>query len=411
MLRRLLLAIISIALIVGLGTMTPAAASFGTTVPLLQMSTWGSPGAGNGQFNGALDVAVDPASGNVYVADVGNDRVQRFTADGAFLGAFNRLGRLPGGPTLEEPVAIAVGGGNVYVEDRTLGQIVRYSLTGTFLNRWDVPSRAAMPVGVELRADLAADATGNVYVLTDSAMVQKYSPAGALLLSFGLTGIGNGYNLGLAVAPSGEIFVTGLSGDITKFSAAGVVISTVHAADESLVSLAIDAGGNLWTLQFLDGHQLYSFTPSGVQRGAAGNGPGPPLFTSRGGVAASTTPGVVYVTDNNRVVKVTEAGRLLLTFDADANGSVDRTFTVSGPGPTQSLPVDDDTDPALSNTVALAGLMPGTWHVDLTNVPDSVKSITCSNGVHTANYEAHAVDIALAPGQTISCNFYAEWIG
>jgi tripartite motif-containing protein 71 len=41
------------------------------------LTTWGSLGSGNGQFNFPLGVATD-GSGNVYVADSGNNRIQKF---------------------------------------------------------------------------------------------------------------------------------------------------------------------------------------------------------------------------------------------------------------------------------------------------------------------------------------------
>ena len=44
---------------------------------------WGSPGPGDGQFNVPSGVAVD-ASGHVYVADSGNDRIQVFDSSGNY---------------------------------------------------------------------------------------------------------------------------------------------------------------------------------------------------------------------------------------------------------------------------------------------------------------------------------------
>ncbi len=41
------------------------------------IKTWGSHGTDNGQFNLPLGIAVD-SSGNVYVADTGNYRIQKF---------------------------------------------------------------------------------------------------------------------------------------------------------------------------------------------------------------------------------------------------------------------------------------------------------------------------------------------
>jgi hypothetical protein len=52
---------------------------------------WGSTGAQNGQFAGVKSLAVD-AQGNVYVADVGNKRIQVFDADGNFKSQFGNIG-------------------------------------------------------------------------------------------------------------------------------------------------------------------------------------------------------------------------------------------------------------------------------------------------------------------------------
>lgn len=44
---------------------------------------WGGNGTGNGQFSLPLGVTVN-GSGNVYVADDGSDRVEKFSNDGTF---------------------------------------------------------------------------------------------------------------------------------------------------------------------------------------------------------------------------------------------------------------------------------------------------------------------------------------
>ena len=48
------------------------------------IGSWGEPGTGPGQFNTPHSIATD-ASGNVYVADRGNGRIQVFDGDGKFL--------------------------------------------------------------------------------------------------------------------------------------------------------------------------------------------------------------------------------------------------------------------------------------------------------------------------------------
>jgi hypothetical protein len=52
---------------------------------------WGSTGTQNGQFQGVKALAVD-AQGDVYVADVGNKRIQVFDGDGAFKRQFANVG-------------------------------------------------------------------------------------------------------------------------------------------------------------------------------------------------------------------------------------------------------------------------------------------------------------------------------
>src|SRR5439155_20444205 len=51
------------------------------------LTTWGSAGSGPGQFNVPFCVAVD-GSGNVFVGDEFNERIQKFDNGGTFLTAW-----------------------------------------------------------------------------------------------------------------------------------------------------------------------------------------------------------------------------------------------------------------------------------------------------------------------------------
>ena len=73
-LRRTLFAVA--ALLVLSSWSVPAQSACGTFV-----TKWGSFGSGNGQFNDPNGVAVD-GSGNVYVADSNNNRIQKFSCSG-----------------------------------------------------------------------------------------------------------------------------------------------------------------------------------------------------------------------------------------------------------------------------------------------------------------------------------------
>lgn len=76
----------------------------------------GSSGTGDGEFSSPSGLAID-TDGFVYVADTGNDRIQKFTADGAFVATWGSFGNSPG--QFSHPEAVAVGSdGSVYVTDK-----------------------------------------------------------------------------------------------------------------------------------------------------------------------------------------------------------------------------------------------------------------------------------------------------
>jgi hypothetical protein len=60
------------------------------------ISNSGNSGSGNGEFNYALGIAVHPSSGEVFVADRENHRVQVLDKDGNFLRKFGSYGTAPG---------------------------------------------------------------------------------------------------------------------------------------------------------------------------------------------------------------------------------------------------------------------------------------------------------------------------
>lgn len=86
---------------------------------------WGTPGSGDGQFSGPAGIAVD-ASGSVYVADSGNHRIQKFDANGVFLG---KMGSQGCGPSnLLFPGGVAVDAQSIiYVADTHNHRLVRYA--------------------------------------------------------------------------------------------------------------------------------------------------------------------------------------------------------------------------------------------------------------------------------------------
>jgi DNA-binding beta-propeller fold protein YncE len=149
-------------------------------------ATWGSSGAGNGQFQffgtgqgPEGGIAVD-AAGDVYVVDNMNWRVQKFHGDGTYVAQFGGQGTR--GEQLLYPSGIAVDAARrfVYVVDNTTNgnlpgnfcKVVQYDLSGNYLSSWQAMSLDGTP---ESAIGVATDAAGNVYV-TQGASIGKYVP-------------------------------------------------------------------------------------------------------------------------------------------------------------------------------------------------------------------------------------------
>jgi len=97
------------------------------------LSSGGNIGGGNvGQFNFSSDVAVD-SSGDVYVVDTGNHRIQKFDSSGAFLTEFNTFDTFTF--DIFSPLSIAVDSlNNVYVSYTFLAfAIGKFDSGGNFL--------------------------------------------------------------------------------------------------------------------------------------------------------------------------------------------------------------------------------------------------------------------------------------
>jgi DNA-binding beta-propeller fold protein YncE len=145
------------------------------------LGSWGEPGAGPGQFHLPHSVAVAP-DGRVLVADRENERIQIFTAKGAFLSEWTGFHR---------PAGLCLRDGLVYVTELSRrpgyvswassridrldpARVTVLNLDGKILARWGgepgcAPTNFAAPHGV------AVDSFGDIYVaeVTFSDLVRE----------------------------------------------------------------------------------------------------------------------------------------------------------------------------------------------------------------------------------------------
>ena len=88
-------------------------------------------GPANGLFDNPSRIAYD-LSGNIYVADTENHRIQKFNNAGAFITTWGSYGNSQ--YQFNAPVAIAVDRSfNIYVVDKNNNRVVKFNSTQTFL--------------------------------------------------------------------------------------------------------------------------------------------------------------------------------------------------------------------------------------------------------------------------------------
>jgi len=175
-----------------------------TEVPGEPLGIYGAPGSGPGQLRSPTGLAVDVA-GNLYIADSGNGRIQKWSPGGTFLAEWGSTGDHEG--RLDDPAGVAVGpGGDLYVTDAGRHRVVRFDLDGRLLGHWGGPHELSSPRGI------AVDPAGNVYVVdTGNHRVRKFSPSGENLGSVGGPESGPGQlerPYGVAVDADGNLYVT-----------------------------------------------------------------------------------------------------------------------------------------------------------------------------------------------------------
>jgi ribosomal protein L7/L12/sugar lactone lactonase YvrE/DNA-directed RNA polymerase subunit RPC12/RpoP len=240
----------------------------------------GEEGSGPGFLDDPRAIAVDP-SGNIFVANYSDGRIQKFDPSGDFVMLWNigsekyvtsmtvdRAGNvyavyrgeiwkyngsdgqligqlvLPGNSRIDEVIATADGGlvAALNTEDYwrydSDGQIV-FSLAEV------IAANTGDPEGVEA---IAVDGVGNVFLLGDSTQtIYKYSADGKLLARFGSSGDEPGQfrgPLAMTVDGQGRVYVSDIKG-IQVFAPDGRYLDRISVEGVAF-SLAFSDQGDLW---------------------------------------------------------------------------------------------------------------------------------------------------------------------
>lgn len=264
-------------------------------------------------------VTVD-ALGNLYVVDSQANRVVKYNQEGQVVAQVGRAGGGTGEFT--EPWGIAVDApGNVYVADTWNHRVQKFDADLRFVTTWgsyaNVPSGGAERLGSFFgpRA-IAVDAEGNLYVTdTGNKRVQKFSPHGLPLASYGTAGSGPGQlqePVGIAISASGELWVADTWNRRVQhfdkdFSYLGEFPIDGWQGQRIMNKpyLALDAQGNI-VVTDPEQHRILRYTPQGQLLQRIGRlGMDPTSFNLPAAITVDKA-GNLYISDsaNGRVLRL-----------------------------------------------------------------------------------------------------------
>ncbi len=323
-----------------------------------RLLTVGSFGTAPGQFNLPSALTVGP-DGDVYVTDVGGRRVQRFTADGAYVRSY-------GDPsTLSNPRGVAVTAeGDVIVGDAETG-IRRFAGNGTYLRNYPAVSKGFA---------VAVDASGAIWASDFSGSrdtVHKLDGAtGAVLLSIG--GFGQPADIELDDAGHVHIFDFN-SSTVRTYDSAGALLET-SARMENVIAIAVDDDERLVT-SGLGGTHL--------------NLPDPTSVTPHLGPDGAADVEATYA--------AATAGQTLQTIDFDGDG-----FDTLAPHTFMAIPTDHYADlgvQLIGLDARSVGTQPwshsppiGAWQAGFNSHPAQPYSLVFADPVASVGFFAHDVE-------------------
>jgi sugar lactone lactonase YvrE len=211
------------------------------------LATLGGPGTGEGQFVTPGGAAVD-SLGALYAADLGGVRIEKFDASGEYVTSFKPQAS-PG------PLGVAVDRqDNVYV---TLNGpqdhfVEKWSPEGTLLTTWGTNGSGDGQFSAETAGSgprgIAVDAEGNVWVTDpENNRVQKFDANGTFLLSLSGDGAHDFlWPFSVGIDGRGTLFVVDGAGQLFSFDGEGTPAGFWLAPLGA--SVRFDGQGNLFML-------------------------------------------------------------------------------------------------------------------------------------------------------------------
>jgi hypothetical protein len=275
-------------------------------------TSFGPDGTAGTQFLKAGALASD-SSGNVYLAEIGGGKVEKFDSGGAPVDfsstpGSNEIGGISfRGGANESQLAVTGAGGPIYAT--SLNSVLAFGADGAPLNFTAGPTAGTNELaGFSELLGVAIDANGAIYAGDYSGSygsdpgisggVAIYAPTGELLATFQSPQAGN-----LAVGPTGDVYVARYGGPVTRFvpssfPVTGTTTYTEIGEVDPGPALAVSVNSATGDVFVDRGDRVFQYADDDSSIGSFPVGGSGSLIGSRGVTASGTGSGeLVYGSD------------------------------------------------------------------------------------------------------------------
>ena len=297
------------------------------------------------QIGSIQGVAVD-AKGDLFLSDTNNHRVRRVdtggiitTIAGTGTAGFSGDGGPAGSAQLNLPYGLAVdAAGNLYIADLGNNRVRKVSpdgiivtIAGTGVEGYSGDGGQANAAQLYTPRDVAVDAAANLYIAEfEGHRVRKVTPAGVIstVAGTGVAGLGGdggsatvaelSFPAGLAVDRTGALYIADSGNNRVRKILSGGVISTLLGGSASTAlatptAVAVDRSLTVYVAEYLS-PIVHSYTAAGAWSNFAGSGAigyagdgGPAIAAELMNASHDLAPdlaGDVFVADGMRVREV-----------------------------------------------------------------------------------------------------------
>lgn len=338
-------------------------------------SQWGSAGSSNGQFTGPIQIAYD-STGNIYVADFGNNRIQKFNSAGTWISNIISASEARG--------ICLDSSNNIYVTFKNAVndyRLAKYNSSGVL--QW---TSVTLTTFSSIALGHCATDGASVFVTlpTDNTIKKLSCSTGAVSATYGSAGTGNGqFNAPYGIATDNTyLYITDNGNDrVQKLNLSGTYITqwgstgTGNGRFISPLAVAVNASNNniLVTDTTRSDIQVFTNTGAFLQKfGGPGTGNG--QFGSPFGIAVTSAGTSVHVSDSGsqRIQKFTEVTNSVIVptirFDSNAYTVVESPTGVATVSPIYSgaavtdaeFIVTDDVDVTKGVRLEVSNVTPAT---------------------------------------------------